>query len=101
MDHYKTQLNALTAFAPNAASMPLLRKNDRDMFGAAMSVLRPRPEGPRIVGIRNTNDCAEVFVSEAVLPIAQAHCNAEVLDGPCDLQFDAADQLEWFCPVHA
>jgi hypothetical protein len=99
VDHYKTQLNALTAFAPNAASLPLLRKNDLDMLEAAMSVLRPRPEGPRIVGIKNTLDCAEAFVTEAVLPMAEEYCNAEVLEGPYDLQFDSSGQLEWFNSV--
>jgi hypothetical protein len=99
VDHYKTQVNALTAFAPNTASIPLLRKNDRDMLNAAMGLQRPHPEGPRIVGIRNTLDCAEAFVSEGVLPMAQEHCNAEVLDGPYNLQFDSRDQLEWFRPA--
>ena len=101
IDHVKTQLNALTAFAPNAAGVPLLRKNDFEMVSAAMSVLKPRPEGPRIVGIRNTLDCSEAFVSEAALPMAQEFCDAEVLEGPYDLSFDESGQLEWFSPVPA
>jgi len=101
MDHSKTQVNALTSCAPNLAGLPLLRENDRDMLNAALSVMRPRPEGPRIVGIRNTLDCAEAFISEGALKMTQDHCNAEVLDGPYDLQFDSSGQLEWFAPVPA
>lgn len=101
VDHHKTQVNALTSCSPNMAGLPMLRENDRAMLNAAMGVTRSRPEGPRIVGIRNTLDCSEAFISEGALKMAQDHCNAEVLDGPHDLEFDSSGQLEWFAPVPA
>jgi hypothetical protein len=95
VDHQKTQLNALTSFAPNAAGLPLIRENDLDMVGAAMSVLRRSEKGPVIVGIQNTQHCSRAFISEAGLAIAKEHSGAHVLEGPFELEFNPTGEVNW------
>jgi len=95
VDHQKTQLNALTSFAPNAAGLPLIRENDQDMLNASMSVLRRSERGPAIVGIKNTQHCSQAFVSEAGLATAQEHSGAQALEGPFDLDFTEAGDVIW------
>ncbi len=90
MDVNITTINALTGGHPTAAAVPVTFETDRDVLEAALATVGlDEPENARVVQISNTLQLSEVLVSEAYLPEASRRSDLEILDGPCEMEFDA------------
>ncbi|MDP9265892.1 MAG: lactate racemase domain-containing protein [Chloroflexota bacterium] len=87
-----TALNALTARSPENAKWPIVTKNDQESLRLALSIIPPRPEGPRIVYVRDTLELASLQVSEACAPLLASRPDV-VLGDPAPLDFDAAGDV--------
>jgi hypothetical protein len=94
VDQHVTTLNALTSCAPNGARMPLVLPDDRQAILTALRTSRIRPEGPRVVYVRDTLELEHVLVSEACRPLVQARDDIEIVSGPEPLRFDDHGRLE-------
>ncbi|HYR97040.1 MAG TPA: lactate racemase domain-containing protein [Candidatus Binatus sp.] len=94
IDRHITALNCLTAAHPEAAAIPIHFATDRAAIDAALSTigLAP-PERARIVRIRNTLALAELDVAEICRAELLARGDAEIVEPPRELAFDAADNL--------
>ncbi len=65
-------------------------ETDRDVLEAALATVGlDEPENARVVQISNTLHLSEVLVSEAYLPEVSRRGDLEILDGPCEMEFDA------------
>ena len=91
MDSAHHAINALTGGHPTAAAIP-----GRPSTPIAKSSRRPwqtvgldEPENARVVQISNTLQLADVLVSEAYLPEVSRRSDLEIVDGPCEMEFDA------------
>jgi Lactate racemase N-terminal domain len=90
MDVNITTINALTGGHPAAAAVPVTFDTDRDVLEAALATVGlDEPENARVVQISNTLHLSEVLVSEAYLPEVSRRSDLEILDGPCEMDFDA------------
>jgi hypothetical protein len=94
IDYAVTTLNALTACSPTGAKTPIVLPNDREAVLAALRTTRTRPEGPRLVHIRDTMELEHVRVSLACRPFIEARDDAEIVAGPERLSFDGSGCLE-------
>ena len=88
VNHRVTSLNALTGCAPAAARTPVVCANDRDALEAAIRTSPNRPEGPRVVHVRDTLALEDVYLSEACLPLVAGREDIEVRSQPAPLRFD-------------
>lgn len=88
VNHRVTSLNALTACSPSAARTPVVCANDRDALEAAIRTSPNRPEGPRVVHVRDTLELEDVYLSEACLPLVAGREDIEVRSDPAPLTFD-------------
>jgi hypothetical protein len=93
VDHRVTTLNALTSCAPTAARLPVVLPDDREALLAAIRTSPLRPDGPRVVYIRDTLELEHVLVSEACRPLIEARDDIEILSGPEPLRFDRQNRL--------
>ena len=64
-------------------------ENDREALLAGVNTSQRRPEGPRVVHIRDTLALEHVYLSEACLPLVDGREGIEILGEPRDLEFDA------------
>jgi hypothetical protein len=94
VDHRVTSLNALTSCAPTAAKMPLVLPDDQEAILAGIRTSPIRPEGPRIVYVRDTLELEHVLVSEACRPLVEGRDDIEIVSGPEPLRFDDEGRLE-------
>jgi hypothetical protein len=94
IDHRVTSLNALTSCAPTAAKMPVVLPDDREAILAGIRTSPIRPEGPRVVYVRDTLELEHVLVSEACRPQVEDRDDVEVVSGPEPLRFDDEGRLE-------
>jgi hypothetical protein len=94
VDHRVTTLNALTSCAPTAARMPVVLPDDREALLTAIRTSPLRPEGPRVVYVRDTLELEHVLVSEACLPLVENRDDIEIVSGPESLRFDEHGRLE-------
>ncbi|HEX9190421.1 MAG TPA: hypothetical protein VGB87_25315 [Vicinamibacteria bacterium] len=88
-----TRLNALTSCAPGAAKSPVVLPDDRAAVLAAIQTSPFRPEGPRVVYVRDTLELEHVLVSEACLRPLDSREGIEIVSGPAPLAFDASGRL--------
>ena len=93
IDRHVTQLNALTSCAPTAARLPVVLPDDREAFLTAIRTSPLRPEGPRVVYVRDTLALEDVLVSEACRPLVEDRDDIEIVSGPEVLHFDAQGRL--------
>jgi hypothetical protein len=93
VDHEVTRLNALTSCSPAGAKTPVVLRDDREAILAAIGTARLRPEGPRIVYIRDTLALQDVLVSEACRAPVAGREGIEIVSGPARLRFDARGRL--------
>jgi len=94
VDHRITAINSLTGGHPSAAMIPVHYDSDREVLDAALpTVGLADPENARIVHISNTLHVGEVLVSEVYLPEVEARDDLEIIDGPYEMEFDAAGNL--------
>jgi hypothetical protein len=93
VDRHVTQLNALTSCAPTAARMPVVLPDDREVLLTAIRTSPLRPEGPRVVYIRDTLELENVLVSEACRPLVEGRDDVEIVSEPEALAFDEDNRL--------
>jgi len=94
VDHHVTTLNALTSCAPTAARMPVVLPDDRQALLAAIRTSPLRPEGPRVVYVRDTLELEHLLVSEACRPLVEGRVDIEILSDPEPLRFDDRNRLQ-------
>jgi hypothetical protein len=93
VDHGVTRLNALTSCCPTAAKTPVVLADDREAVLAAIRTSPVRPEGPRVVYVRDTLELETVLVSVACRPLVEGREGIEVVSGPAPLRFDDRGRL--------
>ena len=74
--------------------MPVVLPDDREAILAAIRTSPLRPEGPRVVYVRDTLELEHVLVSEACRPLVEARDDIEIVSGPEPLRFDDEGRLE-------
>ena len=94
VDHDVTRLNALTSCSPTGAKMPVVLPDDREAILAGIQTATLRPEGPRVVYVRDTLELEHVLVSEACRPLVEGQPGIEVISGPKPLPFDEGGRLQ-------
>jgi hypothetical protein len=93
VDHAVTRLNALTSCCPTSAKTPVVLADDREAILAAIRTSPVRPEGPRVVYVRDTLELENVLASEACRPLVEGREGIEVVSGPAPLRFDDRGRL--------
>ncbi len=93
VNHTITSLNAMTACAPGEARTPVVMPNDREALVAAIRTSKRRPEGPRVVYVRDTLELVDALLSEACLPLVKDRDDMEVLSEARPLEFDGNGYL--------
>jgi hypothetical protein len=93
VDHRVTTLNALTSCAPTSAKMPVVLPDDREAILAGIRTSPIRPEGPRVVYVRDTLELEDVLVSEGCRSLVEGRDDVEVVSGPEPLRFDGEGRL--------
>lgn len=93
VDHEVTRLNALTSCSPTAAKTPVVLADDREAIRAAIRTSPVRPEGPRVVYVRDTLELEHALVSEACRPLVEGRAGVEIVSGPAPLPFDDRGRL--------
>jgi hypothetical protein len=94
VDHDVTRLNALTSCSPTGAKTPVVLPDDRAVLLAAIQTSPLRPEGPRVVYIRDTLELEHVLVSESCRPLVEGREGIEVVSDPAPLRFDEEGRLQ-------
>ena len=94
VDHDVTRLNALTSCSPTGAKTPVVLPDDREAIQAGIQTATLRPEGPRVVYVRDTLELEHVLVSEACRPFVEGQPGIEVISGPKPLPFDEGGRLQ-------
>ncbi len=94
VDQEVTTLNAVTACAPTGARMPVVLPDDRTAFLTALRTSPIRPEGPRVVYVRDTLELEHVHLSEACRPLVEDRDGIEIVSDPVPLSFDDRDRLQ-------
>ena len=93
VDHAVTRLNSLTSCSPAGAKTPVVLPDDREAILAAIRTSPLRPEGPRVVYVRDTLELEDVLVSEACRPLVEGRDGVEIVSGPAPLRFDGGGRL--------
>ena len=93
VDLVVTRLNALTSCCPTAVKTPVVLADDREVIRTAIRTAPLRPEGPRVVYVRDTLALEHVLVSEACRPRVEGRDGIDVESGPVPLEFDGRDRL--------
>ena len=94
VDQDVTTLNAVTACAPTGARMPVVFPDDRTAFLTALRTSPIRPEGPRVVYVKDTLELEHVLLSEACRPLVEGRDGIEIVSDPAPLRFDDHDRLQ-------
>jgi hypothetical protein len=94
VDLHVTTLNALTSCAPSGAKMPVVLPDDREAIRTALRTSPLRPDGPRVVYVRDTLELEHALVSEACLPLVEDRERIEIVSGPEPLRFDETGRLQ-------
>jgi hypothetical protein len=90
IDWEATAMNCITSGFLGGAKQPLAQRSDRGLFELIASLI---DGAPRLTLANDTAHLAEMQLSEALLPEAQAHPRLTVLGEPAPLAFDAAGAL--------
>jgi hypothetical protein len=93
-DMDQTYPNAITSTVPLTVKIPMVLKSDKQAIQGCIKTCNVDDWSKlRIVRIKNTIALNEIEVSEALLPLVQAHPNMEVLSEPYELKFDENGNL--------
>ena len=93
-DMEQTYPNCITSTVPLTVKIPMVLKSDRQAIQGCIKTCNVADWNKlRIVRIKNTIALNEIEVSEALLPVVQAHPNMEVISEPYELQFDENGNL--------
>lgn len=88
-DMEQTYPNAITSTVPLTVKIPMVLKSDRQVIQGCIKTCNVDDWAKlRIVRVKNTIALDEIEVSEALLPLVQAHPHMEVLTEPYELEFD-------------
>ena len=94
VDLEKTYPNSITSTALSFSKLPIVMKNDRDTIRLCVkSCTDIDKENPRIIRIRNTLALDEIWISEAMVPEAEADPNLEILSPAQPLPFNEEGNL--------
>lgn len=90
----QTYPNCITSTTPITVKIPMVLKNDRQVFQCCIKTCNVLDLSKlRIVRIKNTLALDEIEVSEALVPIVDAHPRMERLGSPYDLEFNEEGNL--------
>ncbi len=94
VDFKMTYANGLTSTVVGPTHMPTVLDDDRDAILAAVKTCNARElSKARVVRIKNTLQLDELYVSESLLPEAEANPAVEVVSPPTAMIFDSAGNL--------
>ena len=87
IDHYATNINAITGQHPPAASIPMHFPTDEEVLQIGLeSIGLIEPCDAKVLWIKNTLDLGEVEASTAYLDMAEMRDNLDILVGPRQLE---------------
>ncbi len=94
VDLCETYPNPLTSRVSFSTKIPMIMDNDRQAIRAALKCSFDIDfDNPRIIRIHNTLCMGEMYISEAMLPEAQANPNIEIIGEPEEFKFDENGNL--------
>lgn len=89
-----TYPNSLTSTVPLSVKIPMVLKNDRQVFQACIKTCnRLDKENATVIRIKNTNTLDEITVSENLIPFTRECEQMEAVSGPAAVPFDTAGNL--------
>lgn len=90
----KTYPNSLTSTVPGSVKVPMVLKNDRQVFQACIKTCNVLDTARvRLVRIKNTQEIAQISVSESLRTEVEIHPHLEILSDFKVLQFDSNGNL--------
>lgn len=93
-DFNATYINAITGLAVRKGFTPIICQNDLDAVTKALLTCGPNePENATVCWIKNTQELAEIYVSEALLPQVMKIPSLEIISEVVDLPFDEYGNL--------
>lgn len=94
IDFAKTYPNSITSTLLHPSKIPIVMKNDYDAMRLALYACRCQDrKKAKIVRIVNTAQLSEMWISEALIPEAQAMPQIELLTAPQPMPFDSHGDL--------
>jgi hypothetical protein len=95
MDLAQTYANVITSAYLDGGAIPIIMNTDKDAISVAVKTLvRAKPDEPRLVRIHNTLELGVIEASEALLPMVKGNPTLfDVLSAPEPLNFDAQGNL--------
>ena len=101
IDFEQTYPNSITNTVTEVAKIPMVLYNDRQAIQMALKscnfIDRKRP---RVVRIVNTMELRYMWISEGLLPLAEANPRVTVLGRPAPIAFDADGNLTDLNHIH-
>ncbi|MGI6038546.1 MAG: lactate racemase domain-containing protein [Limnochordia bacterium] len=89
-----TYANAITSTELMGAKVPLTVDNDKQgLVVALVTVNGVQPTEAKVVHIPNTLELENIWISEALLPEAEANPDIEILSEPFEYRFDAEGNI--------
>ncbi|MCQ2561162.1 MAG: DUF362 domain-containing protein [Clostridia bacterium] len=90
-----TYPTAVTNTFLHLMKIPMIMDNDREALQLALCCIPEAedPKNPKMIRILDTMHIAEIEISEAMLPLAKANPNIEILSEPYELEFDEEGNL--------
>ncbi|MHC1745916.1 MAG: lactate racemase domain-containing protein [Negativicutes bacterium] len=93
-DFNATYINAITGLAVRKAFTPIVCTNDFDAISKALITSGSlEAQNATLVWIKNTQELAEIYVSEALLPQVAKTPSLEIISETMDLPFDENNNL--------
>ncbi|MDR3589214.1 MAG: lactate racemase domain-containing protein [Negativicutes bacterium] len=94
VDWDPTYANALTSTVCEPIRVPMVLESDKEALQAAIKTCFARDlTKVRLVRIKDTLSLGEIYISEALLPEAEANPDIEICGSPEAMKFDAAGNL--------
>ncbi|MBS4022582.1 MAG: hypothetical protein KGZ79_16520 [Dethiobacter sp.] len=89
INRHFTYANCLTSMKPEGAKIPVYFDSDREVLENAIPTMYSRdPKSIKAIWIKNTSSLSEMFISEALVPLAKENKNLEVTGELLPLKFD-------------
>lgn len=94
MSFEHTYPNSLTSTVPLSVKIPMVLKNDRQAIQACIKTCnRLDKENVSLLRMKNTNELAEIEISENLTDYAQKHPYLEIVSEPYELTFNVIGNL--------
>jgi hypothetical protein len=94
MDRVKAYMNALTSTSMLAPKIPMVLPNEKLAIQACVKTcMAPDLSRVRLVRIQNTLKLEHIWISESMLPEAEAHPDIEILGPIRRMRFDSEGRL--------